>query len=256
MSNLVLTFSELYLRVSNFLGLTAPEVAPTDTNLTVCKAIVYRAYRQFLYPTNLVTGAAHEWSFLKQLYVFNTEGSKYKYPLPDNFSDVLEPPYFGDSGGYSELTRVGPEQILKLRSATLSSGFPLYFAIVPFSYENEVGTYYEMWIDPVPDAAYQLKMFYRIDPLKPTNSTDYVVGGIRASEAILENCLAVAEQQENNEIGIHTRLAAELTQKLIQTDIQDESDCLGNMSLSRPSMYRWYSAVGDDPTINIYASDR
>jgi len=252
MASLILKLSDLYTNVSNLLCLTATGTAPTDTNLTTCKDIVYRGYRQFLYPVNMQTGELHNWSFLKQLYVFPTQSGKWKYTLPSNFSDFLDQPHFDDSDGYNELTRLGPEQILELRKTGISSGFPTYFALAPYTFDDSTGTFYEMWIDPEPDGVYRLKFFYRIDPLKPENAADYLVGGVRASEAILENCLAVAEQQEDDIIGIHTQLANELTQKLIKSDIQEESDFLGNLTIPRPPMYRWYSAVDAD---EIYESE-
>ena len=246
MAKLILTLSDLYTHVSNFLGLTATGTAPTGTDLTTCKDICYRGYRQFLYPISAITGELHNWSFLKQLHVFNVQSGKWKYSLPDNFSDVLEPPYFDDSKGYNELTRIGPEQILKLRTSGISSGFPTYFALAPYTFDDSTGTFYEMWIDPEPDGTYLLKMFYRIDPLKPEDAADYLIGGVRATETIIENCLAVAEQQEDDTIGIHTKLANELTQKLIKSDIQEESDVLGNLTDPKPTNYRWYSAVNTD----------
>ena len=176
----------------------------------------------------------------------NTRSGKWKYELPADFSDFLDQPHFDDSKGYNELTRIGPEQIIELRNVGTTSGFPTYFALAPVSYDNETGTFYEMWLDPNPDGAYLLKFFYRIDPLKPENATDFLVGGVRASEAILESCLAVAESQEDDVLGIHTQLANDLTQKLIKSDIVEESDVLGNLNDVKPSGYRWYSASESD----------
>jgi len=246
MATLELKLSDLYTRVSTFLGFTTVETAPTGTVLTQCKNIVYRGYRNFLYPIDSRTGDLHNWSFLKQLHVLKTQTGKWKYNLPVNFSDFLDKPHFDDSTGYNELTRIAPEQILELRTTSVSERPLAYYAIAPFTYDNDTGTFYEMWLDPEPDGEYILKFFYRIDPLKPENATDYLVGGMRASEAILENCLAIAEQQEDDNAGLHTQLAEQLTQKLIRCDIEEDSDFIGNLTQNYSNKYRNWKTINTD----------
>lgn len=245
MSKLMLSYSELCTLISEFLGLGS-----TASDAT--KAIIARGYRAFLYPIDMATGQLHIWSFVKQIHTINTVSSKWKYSLPINFSDFLDVPHFDDEKGYNELTKIAPEQILEIRAGSVSSGFPTYFALAPYTYDNETGTMYEMWLDPTPDGAYMLKFFYRIDPLAPSESTDLLVGGVKATEAILESCYAVAETQEDEVIGLHTQLANEAIQKLIRADIQDTSDLLGNMNQPKPSGYRWGTMV---ETADIYESE-
>lgn len=245
MARLTLTYSEIYTLVSQFLG-------EGDTASTATKALVARGYRQFLYPIDQQTGELHVWSFVKQFHTINTVSGKWKYELPLDFSDFLDVPHFDDDQGYNELTKIGPEQIIELRTASVSTGFPTYFALAPFKYDKQIGTFYEMWLDPVPDGAYILKFFYRIDPLKPDATTDLLVGGIRATEAILETCLAVAEKQEDEIAGIHSQESTRLIQELIKSDVQDTSDFLGNLSTPKVSQYRWGSLVDVD---RVYESE-
>lgn len=253
MASLVLTLSDLYTRVSTFLGLTTGNNAPTGDDLTLCKEIVYRGYRRFLWPVDARTGERHEWSFLKQLHVLPVISGQWKYDMPLTFGDILEEPHFDSDDTYGELSRLTPGQILELRAATTSEGFPVYYAIAPYTFDDETGTGYEMWVDPVPDGSYTLKFWYRLDPLKPENAGSYLVGGVKASEAILENCLAVAEAQEDDILGIHSQLAEELTQKLIITDIQEDSDILGNMATPKERAFRWYQVLPKNNSgANIY----
>lgn len=247
MASLILKFGDLYAKVSDFLGMG---LTPTGSDLTKVQEIVYRGLRQFYYPVNDRTGEQHEWSFLKQLFIMPLKSGVFKYALPENFSDIVTPPYFNDEKGYNELTRIGPDQILKIRAMSVSSGFPVYYSLAPFLYDNSTGTLYEMWVDPNPDSDYLMKFWYRIDPTKPTNDSDYLPGGVKASEAILETCFAIAETQEDDGAGtypMHTNLSKELTQKLIRSDVSiEDSDCLGNLSRPRPNNYRWFSASADD----------
>lgn len=242
MAKLTLSYSDLYTKVGQFLGIDISGA----TNLAKVKDIVARAYRQFLYPINMQTGELHVWSFVKQFHTLNIQSGKWKYSLPTNFSDFLTVPQFDDSDGYNELTKLGPEQILELRVTGISTGFPTYFAVAPFVYDNQTGTMYELWLDPEPDGAYTLRFFYRIDPLRPDADTDLLIGGIRATEATLESCYAVAETQEDEVIGLHTQLANEAIQKLIRADVQDTSDLLGNLSRPKPTGYRWGTMVDVD----------
>lgn len=240
MAKLTLNYSDIYKMISVFLGLPA---TPTGTDLTKVKQIAARGYRKFLYPINVQTGSLYTWSFVKQFMTLTTVSGSWKYPLPDNFSEMIDVPHFDDQASYTELTKLVPETILEKRSASISNGFPLYYALAPHTFDNAVGTFYEMWMEPIPDGAYPLKFFYRIDPLAPSADGDFFVGGIRAIEALTECCLAKAEQQENDAIGFHTQLADQLIQELIQSDVQDTTSYLGNMSAPHPMMYRWYSAV-------------
>lgn len=243
MAKLTFTYSDVYSLISTFLGLP---LVPTGTDLTLVKQIAARGYRKFLYPVDLRSGESYTWSFVKQYMTINTESGVWKYPLPDNFSDLIDIPHFDDDTGYNELTKVSMEQILEQRAASVSAGFPLYHALAPYTFDGAVGTFYEMWIDPIPDGTYLLKFFYRIDPLAPSADGDFFAGGIKAIEALTECCLAKAEQQVNDTIGMHTKLAEKLVQELIRNDVQDTSDFLGNMAAPKPTLFRWYSAVNNN----------
>ena len=227
-SNLRITYDDLLKRVSDFLGLGSS--TPTGSNLTLCGDIVARGYRQFLYPMDARTGDTWEWSFLKPLHVLPIRSGIWKYQLPEDFSEILTDPTFDDDDGFTSLSKITPEEILNLRSTVTESYQPWYYAIVPVGGGLETGTFDEIWVYPSPDASYNLKFFYKADPLKPDTTTNYLVGGVRACEAILESCLAVAEVQEDDTIGIHSQKAEELIQKLILADSKrDDDTIIGNL---------------------------
>ena len=230
MARMTIGYSDLYSEVSYFLGLTARGTAPTGANLTLCKSIVDRGLRQFLYPINMTTGEAWEWQFLKVYWDFTTTSGQWKYALPIDFSDVYSTLYFDTSSANSPLVKRSAEQIIDMRTGGADSGYPEYFAITPSRYDIEVGTLYELWLYPTPSSADTLSGFYRADPVQLSATTDLVIGGIRAIEAILESCLAVAEHQEDDMTSSHhTGKAAELIQKLIKFDSVTQSDKIGNL---------------------------
>jgi len=235
MAKLALTYADIYTQISNFLGFTDIGTAPTGTDLTTCKAVVDRGLRQFLYPIDMKYGTPHRWSFLEQYWSFNTIGDKWKYALPADFSELLTDFSHDDSQALRPLAKRSAQQIKKMRSITTTSGWPIYYAIVPLKYDIEIGTVYELWLYPNPSQAYTFSTFYRPDPIQLSATTDLVIGGISAIEAILESCLGVAEHQiDDNVTNHHQQKAEELIQKLIRFDSgKVDTDVVGNLYTGR-----------------------
>jgi hypothetical protein len=260
MARMTLGYSELYTRVSNYLGLTASGTAPTGQNLTDCEAIVNRGIRQFLYPIDMKNGTPHYWSFINQYWTFKVEASKWKYALPVDFAEVLEDFVCGSDDGLMPLQKRDGQQIMKYRSVSDTTGWPEYYAIVPSRYNPDTGTIYELWIYPTPSQVYALSTFYRVDPIKLAATTDLVIGGISAVEAILESCLAVAEhQEEDNTSTHHQQKAQELIQTLIRFDCgKISTNRIGNLYQDKINEFDEDNLLVRDinTTRDIYADDR
>jgi len=257
MSTLDLTYLDLYTKVSEFLGMAAIGSVPTGTaDLALVKDIVHRGYRQYLYPINRAKGKPHFWSFLKQYSTINTVANQWKYALPQDFNRILSHPQFGASTGRYQLKKRDAEYITERRVDSDSSGGPEFYAISPTSYEATVGTFYEMWLYPKPSQAYLLQFFYLKNPLEAENTTDVLAGGVQAAEAILESCLAIAEQQQDDTAGLHTQKAEALVQDLILADTGDISESIGVLTVPGreegwpPERNLWDVNILDD---NIYA---
>jgi hypothetical protein len=114
---------------------------------------------------------------------------------------------------------------------------PYYYAIVTSDYDPDIGELDEIWMYPKSDGVYRVQFFYKSDPTKAADAANFLPGGVKATEAILENCLAVAESQEDDSLGIHNQLAQKLTQDLIIIDSKKDSDnaIIGNMYDSKNS---------------------
>lgn len=257
MSDLGITFSDYYKAVSEFLGLGS---SPTGTNLTMVKNIVYRGYKRFLYPSvlNPQTGkkVPHNWSFLKRQYTLVTESGKWKYALPEDFGRILTDPEFSSSAGYDSLIKRSAEFILRQRNRVDSSSYPWYYAITTSEFDPSVGTTWEIWLNDTPDQSYTLYFWYAVHTPKPTEDLDILVGGIEAQEALLESCLAVAEQQmEDGTSTIHTQLAADLIQSLVAADDIDKGKSLGRVyepNANVDSEGTWRSTLRNINDNNIY----
>lgn len=239
MANLRLTYSDIYTRVSNFLSLTDTGTAPTDTDLTTCKDICMRGLRQFLYPIDTRTGDYWEWSFLRPLHTMTLLDGKWRYQLPEDFSSIITDPTYSEDDSFKQIARTTPDNIMNLMAAGAVDYAPYYYTVVTSDYDPEIGEFDEIWFYPKPDSSYNIQFFYKSDPTKSSDSTDFLPGGVKSTEAILENCLAVAEAQEDEVLGIHTQLAQKLTQDLIIIDSQKDGDnvIIGNLYSDKNSEY-------------------
>lgn len=253
MATFRIAYSDLYTRISEFLNLTAPETAPSGTDLTRCKTIAERGLRRFLYPIDKESGRLHEWSFLRPFYTINTVSGKWRYQLPEDFSDMVTDPTYGDDENFSQMEKTSPDVILNFRAAGVDGYAPYYYCVVDSSFDPAIGEFSEMWFYPQPDGVYPIQFFYKADPTKPSNAADYLPGGVRATEAIIESCLAVCEQNDDNmKTQHHTLLADRLIQELIVIDKQRESEAiLGNLYNNGKKVF--YER--DRADLNVYSSD-
>lgn len=260
MARMTLSYEDLYTKVSNFIGFTTTGTAPTGTNLTTCKDIVHRGIRQFLYPLDMKYGMPHEWSFLKQPWSFSTASGQWKYTVPIDFSDLLADFTFDDDEALCPLKKRSGQQIEKMRASVTTSGWPMYFALVPQRYDIEIGTTYQLWLYPNPSGVYLLSTFYRPDPIKLSATTDLVIGGIPVIEAILETCLGVAElQEEDNTSTAHQAKAVELTQTAIRFDAgKTDTTKIGNLYTSKMRSINVSALVSREVDLeaDVYADDR
>jgi len=224
MAELTLTYQDLYNKVSEFIGWGS---SPTGTDLTNAKAIVHRGYRSFLYPVSMTTGKRHIWSFLKKNTALTTQSGQWKYELPSDFQELYTRFRHDLSTGYPWLGFISAQEILQKRTYSDSSGYPTYFTIQPGIYKKELGQTWEVWFYDEPNSSYILHYSYVIKPDQLSATTDVPIGGVAATEAILECCLAKAEQEYDEVVGIHTQLANTLIQELISSDIADVPDTVG-----------------------------
>lgn len=240
MANLCLTFLDVYTSVSEYLGLGS---SPTGTNLTKVKNIVHRGYRQFLNPVDGKTSKGYVWSFLHKEAMLNTAEGIEEYELPADFGYLWYGPKYDSDVYYPNPQSTSIETIRVWLSIDTSNNYPQLYAIVSDVYNPLVGQRYKIVFYPPPNSNYLLRYGYIIEPPKLSNDTDIFVGGMRVSEAILESCLAVAEQQEDDTVGLHTQLSTKLINDLIRADVKHAPDFLGTMNLNKlelPINYHYY----------------
>ena len=223
--SLRLTFSDLYTKVHNF---TVAPGTPTGDDLTAAQDIVYRAYRRFLYPVSFVTKKTHLWSWLKKEATLQLESGKDEYLLPQDF-DALHRPfmYTLNTGRYGAITKTSMDKLMLEKSYNSINSWPLLCAIYPESVSTTVSQNKKVIFWPVPNGTFQLNYSYVCEPPKPTVATDIFMGDCLTDETLLQVCLAVAEQDSDEKIGVQSQLADQQVQALILKDSGDAPNTVG-----------------------------
>jgi hypothetical protein len=216
MSDLQLTFSDVYTKISEFLGVGS---SPTGTNLTKVKDLAYRGYRRFLLPKYVRNGRMHVWSFLRQEDTIKTSANEWQYPLPPNFQYFWYAPEYGEDSNYPTPQPVTMRRLMELRSAISSSSYPQYWSLSTMPYDVTVGTRYQLVIHPPANGIHTIHFGYITEPNKPTDDAHYFIGGALMSECILECSLAEAEIQEDDTVGIHNKRADDMLHSCIELDL-------------------------------------
>lgn len=193
MSALIHSFSDLYGRVSKFLG-TYGSSGPSGENLVDAKALVNDAYRRFL--------DTYDWSFLKQEYQLITSSGTWQYELPKDFANLIGTINYGTDQFYPSLEWRSVGQIRQFRAENDWSSYPEYYAIRVGEYSKEFGQGKDLIFYPTPDAAYSLWFVHKIEPPKLEETTDIPIGGSEYSGVLLQLCLAEAESQMDEVAGI------------------------------------------------------
>jgi len=216
----------MYNTVGEFVGWGS---SPAAGDVTKAKNLVYRGYRRFLQPINMRNGKPHVWSFLKQHGTITTVSGQWQYDLPADFGYLTRPFSFFEGKALPPMKERSVSQVMNARTITSSTSYPYIFAIRNGKYIKEIGTLKEVIFNPTPGSVYILNYSYVMSPPKPVNDDDLFVGGAWASEAILECCLAAAELQMDDTVGVHNQEAERLIQSLIQTDLQNAPKMVGRV---------------------------
>ncbi len=246
MANLKLQFSDVYKKVSEFLGMGS---TPTGTDLTKVKDITYRGYVNFLNPIDMQDGQSYYWSFLRKYDTITTVDGQWKYSLPSDFANIYIEMIHDQQTGYPPITQVSAKSILRKRIHTIWTTYPMYFAVTTGTYTKETGSKYELWFYGDPNGTYIISYWYIFEPEKLVGDTDMFVGNVMTSEAILESALAIAENQEDDTQGLHSKLANEAIQRLIRMDKGTKANSLGKLVGGISHEYRRYLEIIDEPTV-------
>lgn len=218
MASLIFTFQDLYNEVAKFLG-TYGSSGPSGTDLTDAKDIVNNGYRAFI--------QASDWSFLKPEMELATQSGDWKYDLPEDFGSLLAGFQFDDDDGYPPLEERSVEWIRDQRATNTFTSWPEYYALRTISLDKNIGTKWELMLYPTPDAAYTLHYRYKAVPTKLESDDDIPVGGPELSLLLREFCLAQAETDKDEKVGVHNQKLSMMLNQAKQIDKRRNPHNLG-----------------------------
>jgi len=226
MASMKWNFSDVYSKVSSYLG-TGP--TPTGDSLASAKDIVYRGYMKFLLPINPRDAEIYIWSYLKQPWKLHLETNKWEYQLPEDFERFERNLEYDPEERTGRITKTSERAIMSSRSTLEFFSYPEAYALRAGKFDPKVGSSKEMIVYPTPTNRSIINSTYIMTPPKPENDTDYFIGGVLESEAILQCCIAIAENEQDEVLGVQTHKAIELVQALIKKDMGSAPDTIGEV---------------------------
>ncbi len=254
MADMRWNFLQVYTKVADFLGMDITDA----TDLAAVKDIVYRGYMKFLMPVSPKDEEVYIWSWLRQPWKITFEPNKWEYPLPKDFDRFFRKIDYDGVASGRQLQQISERSIMRNRSNLEFTSYPYAFAIRTAKFDKVVGSIKEMIVYPTPVNRSVVNSTYVMTPDKPEATTDYFVGGPVESEAILQCCLAVAENQEDEKIGVETKKAVDLIQALIRKDKGSAPDTVGQVrdtGMNQASLFDYRSHWIPSGVYTVYGQE-
>jgi len=225
-STLSISYPDLMKAVRIYLGYD-PESSEDDAKVD---SFVQSGVRNFYYP-HAVDGvdAFFEWSFLKPRTTILTVADQEDYDLPDDCARVLDRLFFDSDYHYSPVPIVSVAEILDCRQSTETTGTPQLAAVQSKTSTGSDGQRLEILFWPMPTGGTTLHYRYEAYQGKITTALPYPLGGMKYSELVKKSCLAVAEQEANDEIGIHSQQFERALVAATKRDALSEAHSFGQM---------------------------
>jgi len=224
--SLALSFEDLIIRVSEFLGIaeygaSGDEAAqiPTDAHdLDSVKRVVNDGWRRFANSNPL-------WNWLAPTFTitFDADGDTdrtvdapssnsdapraARYYMPDGFyGHMLAPFTYGPSGPRLRIDEAPESQIRQLYAAAgTTTGDPYLYAMRPLANlmaDTQQNRRWEVIFYPTPDGSETVTARCRIYPHRLVADEDRHTAGFQHDEAVLASCLAEAERQKEDNQGV------------------------------------------------------
>jgi hypothetical protein len=151
--------------------------------------------------------------------------------LPDDVGRVMGDFFYEPDVYNRSIVLVSEARLQSYLQQSADTDKPQYAAV---RYKSDsptatVGQRMEVLWWPIPSSAYTLTYRYEAYTGELSNDVKYPLGGMRYSELVLESCLAIAEQRENDERGIHWDSFLRLLRAGIEYDRKQGARYFGHM---------------------------
>jgi hypothetical protein len=204
MSTLAMTYANLRSAIGDFLGYGTDSSAWDTQQTTDINNALASGLRRFYTPMVMPgEGKAHQWSFLRPKYSFDTVAADFDYDLPAGFAQIIGPIDFDNSENQNHRIKVtGEANLMALRARDTTAGAPIYAAVRAKAQTAGSEQISELIFWPTPDVIYTLHFRYQIQPDNISSSNTYPYGGAAHTETILAACKAAAEETKDDAQGI------------------------------------------------------
>ena len=225
-SSLTLGWSELKQSVGVFLdfgssGWTTPQT-------TKIESIVNSGIRRVYYPPASQNHSGYEWTWLRPWSTLAATDGDYAYDLPDDFGRMIGEFHYAADQHRRAIKQVPVATVIKNRTHRNETGYARIFATRYKSSDGSGGQRQEALFYPTFDADKTLQYQYEAYASVLSDSYPYPLGGMQMSELYKQSCLAVAETEVMDDIGIHNGLFETMIVDAIARD-RKRTGSYGNM---------------------------
>jgi hypothetical protein len=248
-------FQDVYSKVSSYLG---TGLIPTGDDLISAKDIVFRGYMKFLLPINPRDSEIYIWSYLKQPWKLHLETDKWEYNLPEDFERFERRLEYDVEERSAHLIKTSEQSIMSSRNKLEFRSYPEVYALRVGKFDPKVGSSKELIVYPTPTARSVINGSYVMTPPKPEDDADLFIGGVLESEAILQCCLGVAENEQDEVIGVQTQKAVDMVQALIRKDMGAAADTVGMVrdgNIGKAGIFDYRSLWIPQGTYTVYGNE-
>jgi len=237
-SGLSVGFADLIGRTGEFLGYGYKAYDDySAAKKAILNRLVQSGVRRVYYPPAIDPSTlAYEWSWLRPHTTLAVVSGISDYDLPDDFGRLIGKIHFPAEEYKSSVVEVAVSRILELRAMTDQTGIPVYFATRFKSSDGSSGQRQEVLLQPEPDDSWTMAYEYEAFSGALSSAYPYPLGGMKFAELYIESCLAVAESQVNDEIGIHTQIYQALLVDAAARDRKNSGKCYGQMGNQDPEL--------------------
>lgn len=212
-SKLTMAMSDFFAETGDYLGygrgLDNGDIAWTDAQTRDITSQVNSALRTFYFSPQVDPRIpAHSWTFLRPAASVSLAAAASSAPLPDDFGGFEGPltvqAASGSVGGYWPVDIVSEGQIdVRFALTPSASSRPMMAADrVLKGTSLTSSSRREIYVYPLADQAYTLRVQYYLLPDALTAQNPYAYGGAAHSETLKAGCRAAAERYLDNQEGV------------------------------------------------------
>ena len=201
-TTLTTDYTYLISEIGHALGFGHNPVAYSHGETEQIRFVLDRGLRQFYYPPKLQRQVTPwSWSFLRPIKALATVVDQGEYDLPADVGSIIGTMTYDARTAFPPLKLVG-EGMIRMRrqsSSVQQKGRPRVMAVRPKGSDGSVAQIWEVLLEPIPNAIYNLSYRAEIRPSRITAANPFPLSGVEDSETLLASCLAVVEDDVNGQ---------------------------------------------------------